>query len=218
MRASDEHGKALIATINDLYATFADYQIPSLSHLSCFDFGPSSVELADIRDHPLREIPPRTLRSMEFFAYGWESWGSESEVKHFLPRLLEFTSEDIDLFSSPGLAGLFKYKLCGALRSRRRAPPDGVSWPAKERDSLAFWAEAVLVFHLHVSKDVLGLVEAVLEMGMLPADIINIWSGVDAELRGAQVDPNWTPTYADDPVVRSHALDVSHWMGMVDLG
>ncbi|PQO30628.1 hypothetical protein C5Y96_14255 [Blastopirellula marina] len=154
---------------------------------------------------------------MEFFAYGWESWGSESEVKHFLPRLLEIVSEDIDL-SDPGLAGLFKYKLCGVLRSRRNAPPQGVSWPKKERETLAVWAEAVLVFHLHVSEDVLGLVEAVLEMGMLPSEIVSIWSGVDAELLRSQVDPCWTPTYADDPDVRSLALDVSDWMGMVDEG
>ena len=42
--------------------------------------------------------------------------------------------------------------------------------------------------------------------------IERVWSEVPADLRKAQVDPEWSPTYTEDDVVLAEAQRLSEWM------
>ncbi len=213
MTPCDDQRTELLAAIDGLYSTFASYRVTNLEGLGIYDFGPDEDELAAVRDFALSDIPKDALRTMEFYGEGWESWGSESEVKHFLPRLLQAISDDLEMLGG-GPCSLFKFKLCGAIRSTRRAPRCGVRWPDDERHSLAVWANAAVAYHLHRSIGVLDLIEAVLEMGMRSDEITRTWSGVSRELRSVQVDAGWQPVYSDDEDVLAEAAKLAEWMGL----
>lgn len=73
-------------------------------------FGPTPDEVIGI-SKSLRDIPNSALKGMEFYEYGWDVWGTKSEVGYFLPRLLEYLANDPDYLDSPGLFGLFQFKL-----------------------------------------------------------------------------------------------------------
>ncbi len=81
--------------------------IEDLTKVRCFDYGPTAEELAGITKD-LRNIPTEVIDAMEF--YGAE-WGTDNEVKYFLPRILECISEDISRLEDPNYFSLFKYKL-----------------------------------------------------------------------------------------------------------
>ena len=101
---------ALKHAIEKLYVAFDLYEIDNLKETSCFDYGPTQEELSGI-SKSLRDISDNILLRMEFFAYGWDSWGTKNEVGYFLPRLMEYLADDVDRLDNAGLFSLFKYKL-----------------------------------------------------------------------------------------------------------
>lgn len=204
--------RELVDAIDGLYPLFERYQLSDFESLGCYDFGPSTEELDALRHHSLRDVPAGVICSMEFFAHGWESWGSENEVKHFLPRILQLVAEDPSLLSSPGTASLFKYKLCGSVRPASIAPGPDACWSISECHGLRTWANEVIRHHLNNTADVLGLLEAVLEMGLKSEAILQSWSEVPQELRDKQMDSAWIPTYTEHAQVRAEASNVATWM------
>lgn len=157
-----EPSPALAAAIEALYETFAAYRLADPSKVGFFDFGPNEAELRGISG-PLREIPVEVVRSMEFFAADWRSWGTEAEVKHVLPRVLECLVEHPELLGSPSTMSLFKHKLRRGLASQGSAL---LSW---EREPVARFMELLLDHRItHPGRSEHGelgyLVEALVEV------------------------------------------------------
>ena len=80
---------ALQAAVENLYAAFAHYPLPSQIDVS------NSATIFD--QERLRARPLRELRACDLEKYAFEaltSWGNELDFKHFLPRLLELQAFD----------------------------------------------------------------------------------------------------------------------------
>lgn len=135
-------------------------------------------------------------------------------MKHFLPRLLEVVSTDLELLEGPGTFGLFKYKLRGSLHTGERGSitRQANKWPSAESQSLASWANAMLDVHLHETRNVEQLIEAVSELGMSSEAIIQIWADVAPEFRLQQVGDGWWPTYSDDQDVLATIGEIEAWL------
>lgn len=131
----------LSAAIDTLYETFASYRVADLSSIGIFDFGPTDEELRRI-SVPLGEISVDAVRSMEFYAEDWNSWGSEADVKYVLPRVLECLVSHLDLLASPGTMSLFKYKL------RRGLTPHGKGLLSYEQRPVEHFMAHLLSHHV----------------------------------------------------------------------
>jgi hypothetical protein len=136
-----EPSPSLAAAVEALYETFAGYRLADPSTAGFFDFGPNEGELRAVSG-PLREIPVEVVQSMEFYAADWRSWGSESEVKYVLPRVLECLVEHPELLGYPSTMSLFKYKL------RRGLTPQGAGLLSGERAPVARFMELLLDHHV----------------------------------------------------------------------
>jgi hypothetical protein len=169
----------LKTAIENLYLTFNIFEISNLEDVGCFDFGPTPEELAGI-SKPLRDIPNDTLKGMEFFAYGWDSWGSKNEVGYFLPRLMEYLAEDIERLENPGLFSLFKYKL------RDFFPENNEDWTEKQKESLLNYFRILLVKHLSNDIEIGFLIECVLSLDFPSQIILSCWNP-DKETRRQQI-------------------------------
>ena len=166
--------------IEKLYSIFQSYQIDDFSKVGCFDYGPSTEELEGI-SLPLREIPVSIIKSMEFYGYGWEEWGTESEVKYFLPRILEVLQEDVQLLDQSGFFSFFKYKLTNCLK------PMNADWSDIERSALGEFFESLLRQNLQSTIQVGSLIEAMIEVGMSVSTITLLWVNTTIELRLLQI-------------------------------
>ncbi|MEZ4451862.1 MAG: hypothetical protein R3B09_20530 [Nannocystaceae bacterium] len=158
-----ERSPALTAAVEGLYETFASYRLGDPANAGFFDFGPSAEERRAV-EGPLRAIPVAVVRSMEFFAADWQSWGSESEVKYVLPRVLECLVDEPGLLEDPSTMSLFKYKL------RRGLTPQGVGLLSGEREPVASFMEHLLEHRVRHEDGALGyLIEALTELRFDPA-------------------------------------------------
>lgn len=161
---SDEELRATLrAAIDGLYEVFAGHRVPESAALGFYDPMHDTKEVqALLWNRPLRAIPEEAIWAMEFYGAGWGAWGDETEVKHFLPRILELVTAHLDQLTWGGAFSLFKYKLHGALES----------WPEAEGAALRSWAVAAVDYHLHrrwdsnFRSDFPLLVAAALELGM----------------------------------------------------
>lgn len=155
--------------IERLYQVFKIYKIEDLAKVSCFDFGPTEEELAGL-SKGLRNIPINVLDKMEFYAEGWNSWGSENEVKYFLPRLLECIAENVEFLSYPSCFSLFKYKLPNCFSAINK------DWSDVEKNSIKDFFDALLEFHFFKSVEIGYLIECALTLNMLPDLIVSKWN------------------------------------------
>jgi len=167
----------LKTNVEELYRVFRSYQINSdLKDVGVFDFGPSESELEGI-SKSLRDIPDSVLLSMEFYGWGWDSWGTEEEVKYFLPRLLELISEDISKLET--LFSLIKYKLPNIFLPHS-------DWPVDEVGALHRYFSKLL---LHNASGEIGyLLEALIVMGMPSNEIIDILNVSAMEVQHESAD------------------------------
>ncbi len=170
---------ALKQSIEKLYFAFNSYEISNLEKTSCFDYGPTSKELSGV-SKPLREIPDDILIGMEFFAYGWDSWGSKNEVGYFLPRLMEYLADDICRLDNPGLFSLFKYKLRDLFSDTHN------DWTDRQKESLLIFFTALLQEHLSDDINVDMLIECALVLDLPPQIILSHWNA-DKQTRKKQV-------------------------------
>lgn len=163
---------AIKLAIENLYEVFNRYKINDFAHVTCFDYGPTAEELATISGD-LRHIPINILDRMEFYADNWDSWGTENEVKYFLPRLLECMYWDIELLTSPSYFSLFKYKLKNCFSSNEK-------WSEKEKNCIKFFFDNVLELHFSKSIEIEFLIECTLALDMSPASIMRKWKNQEA--------------------------------------
>jgi hypothetical protein len=179
---SEERCVVLDATkqaIERLYLTFNTYEIGNPETISCFDFGPSIEELSGL-SKDLRNIPDSTLAGMEFFEYGWDSWGTKNEVGYFLPRLMEYLANDAEKLENPGLFSLFKYKLRDLFSDTNH------DWTHDEKESLSEFMTAFLLERLSVDNDVGMLIECALALNLDSQHILSNWKS-DEQLHIKQV-------------------------------
>lgn len=153
--------------IEKLYLVFKTYEIGNPEKISCFDFGPSPEELLGV-SKDLRDIPDSTLAGMEFFAYGWDSWGTKNEVGYFLPRLMEYLANDVERLENAGLFSLFKYKLHDLFS-------DTNDWTHEETECLREFMTALLQERLSVDTNVGMLIECALTLNLDPQHILSNW-------------------------------------------
>ena len=106
---------------------------------------------------------------MEFYAYGWTSWGTKEEIGYFLPRLMEYLLADINRLSYPGLFGLFKYKL------KNLFSESNTDWTTVEKESLRKFLMGLFENHFSKSVDIGMAIECALALDMPPQDIFDIW-------------------------------------------
>jgi hypothetical protein len=165
--------------IEKLYVAFDSYGISNLKETSCFDYGPTQDEFLGI-SKPLRDIPDNILRRMEFFAFGWDSWGTKSEVGYFLPRLMEYLSDDVNRLEDPGLFSLFKYKL------RNLFSDANEDWTDNQKESLFQFFVALLEERLSKDNEVNILIECALALNLTPQIIFSHWN-TDEDTRTKQV-------------------------------
>ena len=180
----------LRAAIEHLYATFSGYRVTDYEALCIFDFGPTEEELESV-SAPLREVPLAVVRSMEFYDPSWESWGTEAEVKHFLPRILELVADDPGILWGSAFS-LFKYKLHGAL----------TGWSEAEAAALRAWIEATLDHHLAEGECPKELIEAAAELGLTGDEILARWGE-------ATVEGPWRHSVSEDPAVLAVIAEVA---------
>lgn len=161
--------------IENLYQVFKIYKLEDPAKVSCFDYGPTTEEIAGI-SKDLRDIPSKVVDAMEF--YGSE-WGTDNEVKYFLPRLLECIAEDINRLDDPGYFSLFKYKLqgCFSTKNLELSEKDGVvvgipAYTQEEKNCLQNFFDALLECHLSKSLEIGFLIECVLTLDMSPDRIL----------------------------------------------
>ncbi|MCA9717021.1 MAG: hypothetical protein KC468_20275 [Myxococcales bacterium] len=157
-----ERSASLTAAIAALYETFAPYRLEDPARAGFFDFGPNERELRAISG-PLRDIPAEVVRTMEFYAPDWRSWGSEAEVKYVLPRVLECLALHPELLGYPSTMSLFKHKL------RRGLTPAGAGLRPHEREPVARFLELLLEHQATLSgaserRELGYLVEALVEL------------------------------------------------------
>lgn len=155
--------------IDRLYEVFKIYQIKDPANVSFFDFGPNAEEFAGISNE-LRNIPTRILDRMEFYEAGWNSWGTENEVKYLLPRLLECISFDINRLDDPGYFSLFKYKLKNCFSVTNK------DWSDIEKNCIKKFFDVLLECHLSKSVEIGFLIECVLTLDMSPDYIVSKWN------------------------------------------
>jgi hypothetical protein len=167
-------GNGLESLLDELYKTFSNYRIGDLARVSCFDLGPTAAELAGIQVE-LRHIPEETLAGMEFFAYGWRTWGTKQEVGYFLPRLMEYLAQDMQRLGQPGLFGLFKYKLTHLFAITNQ------DWTGAEKESIRKVVYALLQNHFAKSTNLGLVVEWALILAISPQAILDLWQ-YDQEL------------------------------------
>lgn len=160
----------LQAALERLYEVFAPYQISDIANVGCFDFGPTSSEAAALSGD-VREIPDDVVVRMEFFGKGWSSWGTREEVKHLLPRLMEYLADDVGRLGDPGFLSLFSYKLTGCLSTGNR------DWSAVEQESIKEFLLALLESDAAEPGDLGNLLEVMLELGLDTKSLIGVWSG-----------------------------------------
>lgn len=165
--------------IEKLYLVFKTYRIGDPEKISCFDFGPSSEQLLDV-SKDLRDIPDSTLSGMEFYAYGWGSWGTKNEVGYFLPRLMEYLANDVERLEHPGFFSLFKYKLHDLFSD------SNTDWTKEETECLCEFMTALLQERLSVDNNVSMLIECALALNLDPQHIISNWKS-DEHLHKNQV-------------------------------
>ena len=155
--------------LEELYLAFSGFELGKLEDVSCFDYGPTNQEVADLA-RPLRDIPNRTMAKMEFYAFGWDSWGSKQEAGYFLPRLMTYLAEDITRLREPALFSLFKYKLQGVLSHPSK------DWTDRQIEALREFFVSLLEQHLSVDTEVGMLIECVLAVGLDSQTIFANWN------------------------------------------
>lgn len=154
--------------IENLFQVFQKYRITiALDSAGVFDFGPSESELKGI-SKPLREIPEDVLLSMEFYGHGWTSWGTEEEVKYYLPRLLELFSKNLDALER--VFSLLKFKLNDALL------PES-DWP--EREVKALHGYFISLLKCNLTQDVGYLIEGLVVVGFSAEEVLGVLRGAE---------------------------------------
>jgi hypothetical protein len=149
--------------IENLYQVFQRYRITiALNHVGVFDFGPSESELKGI-SKPLKEIPEDVLLSMEFYGYGWSSWGTEEEVKYYLPRLLGLFSKKLEALEH--VFSLLKFKLNDALL------PES-DWPKHEVKALRDYFISLL--KCNITQDIGYLIEGLVVVGFSAEEVLGV--------------------------------------------
>jgi hypothetical protein len=170
---------ALKQAIEKLYLAFNLYEIDNLNKTSCFDYGPTPEELSGI-SKSLRDIPDNIMARMEFFAYGWDSWGTKNEVGYFLPRLMMYLADDVDRLDDPGFFSLFKYKLRDLFSDANE------DWTDKQKENLFEFFTVLLEEHLSDDIEVDMLIECALALDLAPQIIFSHWN-TDEQTRKKQV-------------------------------
>ena len=170
-------------SVDALYQAFESYRVEDFAEVSVFDYGPSPSELRGISTVPLEEISPKVVGKMEFFASDWNSWGTESEVKHFLPRILECLIEAPNLLERPGTMSLFKQKLAKGLTTQ------STSLLSYERGPVEDFLGRLLVHHAAREKagvrTPLGyLLEALVEIGFGARLALRVFNELPQSQRG----------------------------------
>lgn len=155
-------------SIDDLYQAFSTYKIKELQKVGCFDFGPSLDEIEGLSNE-LRCIPDRTIANMEFYGYGWDSWGSKSDVGYFLPRLMQYIAADISRLEVPGIFSLFPFKLEGFFSETN------TDWNAEEKSKLKEFMVVLINERLSIDTDIGLLIELALILQLDINFVISNW-------------------------------------------
>lgn len=154
--------------IGRIYSEFSKYKISDLENVTFYDYGPSQMELEGI-SKPVREIPERAIDGMEFFSYEFNEWGTAEEVKYLLPRMLEYLSTSPEGLYRPGFFSFFKYKLKNCILKASSLLDEN------ERSLVADFFRSFLISRLNSSEDINMLIECAVEIGIEPAEFIELW-------------------------------------------
>lgn len=138
--------------IDNLYKTFSSYKVKNFEEMGCFDYGPTPEE-AETLSNGLKNIPDETVKSMEFFGFGWDSWGTKNEVGYLIPRIMQYFAGDVVRLEDIRLFSLFKYKLVGFFSC------SSSEWTHEEKNSLSDFIRAIMEERLSIDTDVGLLIE-----------------------------------------------------------
>lgn len=163
--------------INEAYEAFKAYQVTDFSALTVFDHGPTQEELDGVSLN-LKDVPDKVLGSMEFYDFGWESWGTEVEVKYFLPRFLEYLAAKPSRLEGGGASSLLKFKMLNLHESEL--------WLPAEKAILFSFLDIFFDQIFKENKILEVAVECMLAIGMSPDSIIERLSK-DPKIHNAQV-------------------------------
>lgn len=126
-----------INPVDELYRVFKPYRLgPGFSGCPCCVTVKDCQDLAAI---PLREL---TIPNVDRYVFkSLSTWGTVSEFKHFLPRLLELAWD-----------GFLDFQWPEVLLSKLKHG-DWPTWPVVERNAITGYLNAFWLHHLHTSDD-----------------------------------------------------------------
>lgn len=118
--------EALRGSTEDLYEAFSPYPLRARAEIPRCTHCVSDEDDARLRAKPLREL---TDHELGIVLHNAGTWGEESDVKHFLPRLFELVS--LEIAGQP--SGLDSAGLGNRIQTVGTAV---TAWPASERAAL----------------------------------------------------------------------------------
>jgi hypothetical protein len=127
-----EQTSELSEAIENLYRVFAGYGLnPDTQPCPCCH---SSEDDQRLRSKLLRKLGPKDLYS--YTSDALYTWGSESDLKHFLPRIFELLTQDSPDFVDPEC-------VFGKLTCASGGSTSWHTWPAAEQAAISDYSRAV---------------------------------------------------------------------------
>lgn len=123
--------------IRELYAVFRSYRLaPDIHSDPCF---PGACDDRPLRAYPLHQLPPEAYSSYQWKAM--TTWGSVSDFKHFLPRMLDIIATLPSIETEVSFAEGGRFEAWIVFEKLRYG--DWRRWTAVERQSLDAYFDAL---------------------------------------------------------------------------
>ena len=163
--------QALNNAVEGLYVTFAGY--PLAKNIQGCPCCVSDEDESSLHRKPLRELSAEDLTRYAFKSL--TTWGTVSDHKHFLPRLLELVTEKDGIAYGIDLAVLFG-KLDYA---------DWNTWDSQERAAVRRYLMTLWLFVLSVPTEAVTVSEYLCAIGQAEEDLLNYlntWQNLQSDI------------------------------------
>jgi len=161
--------------IDRIYETFEKYRKPDLKNLSCVDFEMTEEDFIHFDQISLNRIQEKEICKLEFYGYGWDEWGTEAEVKYFLPRIFECLALKNVSWEGPTIHSLFKYKLCNLY-----------NWPDDEKIAVLHFLKAWFSIISKENSDITEAIQLICYVDQINP-YLSEWNKIDQSLKEKQI-------------------------------